>query len=85
MTTDKKTEMPGAVPRTSSYALNNATLPYGLALADKGLGALRDPHLLGGKCGGCAFSSTCGGCRARAYALTGDLLAEEPDCAYPAN
>ncbi len=28
--------MPGAVPRTSTYALNNATLPYALALADKG-------------------------------------------------
>ncbi|MBI1206522.1 MAG: alanine dehydrogenase [Azospirillum sp.] len=28
--------MPGAVPSTSTYALNNATLPYGLALADKG-------------------------------------------------
>ncbi len=28
--------MPGAVPRTSTYALNNVTLPYGLALADKG-------------------------------------------------
>ncbi|MTI19211.1 alanine dehydrogenase [Rhodobacteraceae bacterium RKSG542] len=28
--------MPGAVPRTSTYALNNATLPYVLALADKG-------------------------------------------------
>jgi alanine dehydrogenase len=28
--------MPGAVPATSTYALNNATLPYGLALADKG-------------------------------------------------
>lgn len=28
--------MPGAVPNTSTYALNNATLPYGLALADKG-------------------------------------------------
>ncbi|WP_298674408.1 alanine dehydrogenase [uncultured Sphingomonas sp.] len=34
--------MPGAVPLTSSYALNNATLPYGLALAAKGLGALDD-------------------------------------------
>lgn len=34
--------MPGAVPLTSSYALNNATLPYGLALADKGLKALKD-------------------------------------------
>ena len=31
---------PGAVPQTSAAALNNATLPYGLALADKGLEAL---------------------------------------------
>jgi alanine dehydrogenase len=34
--------MPGAVPRTSTYALNNATLPYGLALANQGLDALRN-------------------------------------------
>lgn len=41
--------MPGAVPRTSSEALNNATLPFGLALADHGLEALRaDPHLAKG-------------------------------------
>lgn len=42
--------MPGAVPRTSTYALNNATLPYTLALADHGPAqALRsDPHFLGG-------------------------------------
>jgi alanine dehydrogenase len=41
--------MPGSVPRTSAYALNNATLPYVLALADQGLQALRDnPHLLEG-------------------------------------
>jgi alanine dehydrogenase len=33
--------MPGAVPLTSSEALNNATLPFGLALADGGLDALR--------------------------------------------
>ncbi|HEX7852255.1 MAG TPA: alanine dehydrogenase [Sphingobium sp.] len=32
--------MPGAVPQTSSYALNNATLPYALALANRGLAAL---------------------------------------------
>ena len=32
--------MPGAVPLTSSHALNNATLPYGLAIAEKGLSAL---------------------------------------------
>jgi alanine dehydrogenase len=41
--------MPGAAPRTSSEALTNATLPFGLALADKGLEALRkDPHLARG-------------------------------------
>ncbi|MEN3792496.1 alanine dehydrogenase [Fulvimarina sp. MAC3] len=41
--------MPGAVPVTSAYALNNATLPFGLALADHGLDALRnDPHLMAG-------------------------------------
>ncbi|WP_374573524.1 alanine dehydrogenase [Phenylobacterium sp.] len=34
--------MPGAAPRTSSEALGNATLPFGLALADKGLDALKD-------------------------------------------
>ena len=41
--------MPGAVPVTSSHALNNATLPFGLALAAKGIGALvEDPHLRAG-------------------------------------
>ncbi|OWK31948.1 alanine dehydrogenase [Sphingomonas mucosissima] len=41
--------MPGAVPLTSSHALNNATLPYGLALADKGLAACdEDPGLMAG-------------------------------------
>ena len=33
------TNMPGAVPRTSTYALSNATLPYGLKLANQGLKA----------------------------------------------
>ena len=41
--------MPGAVPLTSSAALNHATLPYGLALADRGLAAIAaDPHLRNG-------------------------------------
>jgi alanine dehydrogenase len=42
--------MPGAVPRTSAFALNNATLPFTLALADKGAkqAMLDDPHLLNG-------------------------------------
>ena len=39
--------MPGAVPRTSTYALNNATLPFVLAIADKGWkrALADDPHL----------------------------------------
>ncbi|TDA30688.1 MAG: radical SAM/SPASM domain-containing protein [Archaeoglobi archaeon] len=43
---------------------------------------LRDPNNLKGKCGICEFRSICGGSRARAYALTGDYLAEEPCCIY---
>jgi len=43
---------------------------------------LRDPSLLTGKCGGCEFKRVCGGCRARAYAVSGDYLSEEPHCAY---
>ncbi len=42
--------MPGGVPRTSTFALNNATLPYALKLADLGLqhALLSDPHLSNG-------------------------------------
>lgn len=42
--------MPGAVPRTSTFALNNATLPFVLALANKGYKEAlnQDPHLLNG-------------------------------------
>jgi len=41
--------MPGAVPRTSSQALNNATLPFGLAIAKDGVaGILKNAHLLAG-------------------------------------
>lgn len=41
--------MPGSVPNTSAYALNNATLPYIIALADYGLDALhQNRHLLNG-------------------------------------
>lgn len=44
--------------------------------------ALRDSKRLGGKCGACEFRNVCGGSRARAYALTGDFHAAEPDCNY---
>jgi radical SAM protein len=43
---------------------------------------LRDADQLGGKCGACEFRHVCGGSRARAYALTGDPMAEEPCCEY---
>ncbi len=43
---------------------------------------LRDNSRLKGKCGVCEFRNVCMGCRARAYAATGDYLAEEPFCTY---
>jgi radical SAM protein with 4Fe4S-binding SPASM domain len=43
---------------------------------------LRNPSLLKGKCGRCEFKTICGGSRARAHAMTGDYLGEEPLCAY---
>lgn len=35
-----------------------------------------------GHCGRCEYVQVCGGCRARAYAVTGDYLAGDPFCAY---
>lgn len=43
---------------------------------------LRDADALGGKCGVCEYRQICGGSRARAYAVTGDPYAAEPDCVY---
>lgn len=43
---------------------------------------LREPDLLGGKCGICEFKRICSGCRARAYGMTMDYLGEEPFCTY---
>ncbi len=37
---------------------------------------------LGGKCGICEYRQVCGGCRARAFAVSGDVLAADPGCAY---
>ncbi len=37
---------------------------------------------LQGKCGRCEFRESCGGCRARAHALTGELMGPDPSCAY---
>lgn len=43
---------------------------------------LRDEDNYKGKCGYCEFRRVCGGCRARAFATTGNYLAEEPYCVY---
>src|SRR6202521_3134013 len=43
---------------------------------------LRDVNNLQGKCGCCEFRNICMGCRARAYAATGNYLDEEPFCVY---
>jgi radical SAM protein len=43
---------------------------------------LRETANLKGKCGVCEFREVCGGSRARSYALTGDMFAEEPCCIW---
>jgi radical SAM protein with 4Fe4S-binding SPASM domain len=60
--------------RTQSFAdiWNNSPL----------FGELRGRDHLGGKCGQCEYRMICGGCRARAFAATGDYLAEDPSCSY---
>ncbi len=44
------------------------------------LHALRDTALLKGKCGTCGYRDVCGGCRARAYEVIGDLMEKDPIC-----
>lgn len=44
--------------------------------------ALRDTRRFEGKCHDCEFRQICGGSRARAFAVSGNLFAEEPDCSY---
>jgi radical SAM protein with 4Fe4S-binding SPASM domain len=43
---------------------------------------IRRRNSLGGRCGECEMNGHCGGCRARAYGMTGDLMAEDPLCTH---
>jgi len=43
---------------------------------------LRNFKAYKGRCGVCEYVNVCGGCRARAYAVSGDYMAEEPYCTY---
>ena len=43
---------------------------------------IRKRASLGGRCGDCEMNAQCGGCRARAYGMTGDLMAEDPLCTH---
>jgi radical SAM protein with 4Fe4S-binding SPASM domain len=49
---------------------------------NKDLARMRDSNRLEGKCGVCSYRQICGGCRGRAYAATGNYMAEEPFCAF---
>jgi AdoMet-dependent heme synthase len=51
-------------------------------LYNEKLAMLRDSDRLEGKCGVCGYREVCGGCRGRAYGMTGNSMAEEPFCAY---
>jgi radical SAM protein with 4Fe4S-binding SPASM domain len=46
------------------------------------LARMRDVAALEGKCGICGYKQVCGGCRARAFGMTGNYMGEEPFCAY---
>jgi AdoMet-dependent heme synthase len=43
---------------------------------------IRRRSSLGGRCGACEMNAHCGGCRARAYGMTGDVMAEDPLCTH---
>jgi AdoMet-dependent heme synthase len=43
---------------------------------------IRGRSRLGGRCGDCELNAACGGCRARAFGMTGDVMAEDPLCTH---
>lgn len=70
----------GYLPVTSGN-IKNTPLPD-IWRDSKIFNRIRDDDQLEGKCGCCEYSKVCMGCRARAYADTGNFMAEEPNCGY---
>lgn len=71
-----------ACPYLPLAAGNLRTQSFGTIWRDSPLFREIRGGTLGGKCGVCEYRRLCGGCRARAYALEGDYLAEDASCAY---
>jgi radical SAM protein with 4Fe4S-binding SPASM domain len=61
--------------------LRNARLAD-LWAASELFAGIRRRASLGGRCGACEMNGHCGGCRARAFGMTGDLMAEDPLCTH---
>ncbi len=77
------------MPDGTVYPCRRLPIPIGNVLTDgffkiwygsEVLWRLRNPKNLSGKCGNCSLLTQCRGCRAMAYATTGDYMAEDPQC-----
>jgi AdoMet-dependent heme synthase len=62
-------------------SLRNASLAD-LWTSSQLFGDIRQRASLGGRCGECEMNAQCGGCRARAFGMTGDLMSEDPLCTH---
>jgi radical SAM protein with 4Fe4S-binding SPASM domain len=62
-------------------SLRNATLAD-LWTSSSLFNDIRQRTSLGGRCGECEMNGHCGGCRARAYGMTGDVMSEDPLCTH---
>jgi len=70
-------------PYLPVFAGNLRSSPLADLWTTSGLFAdIRRRSSLGGRCGECEMNGQCGGCRARAFGMTGDLMAEDPLCTH---
>ena len=69
-------------PYMPEVAGDLAELPFGSIWREATVFRLLRSGELGGKCGRCEYREICGGCRARAYAVDGDLLGPDLSCDY---